>query len=277
MKHSGRTLVVAGSSLKAGFLALLLDRILPSTDVTLVAEATAVGGTVQLPVMVSALPQPHSEMFDPLIVKIWSGFAVQGATRHGYFPSKIALLSAEQLHVELLERFGAERLRFADRITRLGEQSIELASGEMITAREVIDVRQQIGPQHSGPRGRRYAMAVRDVTHDAPHGIIDPILYKEIERSGDGIVFAQYLPLTESLLREIVYSPVAWSSSVPAGPGTTLRMERFTVDVDDLFDSAMNADFSAEAIDFATMLDGGIGALLAEAGQIAARQIRIIA
>lgn len=275
MKHSGRTVVVAGSSLKAGFLALMLDRILPHTDVTLVAEAPVVGGTVQLPVMLSALPQPHREIFDPLIVKIWSGFAVHGATRHGHFPLKIGLLSAEQLHLELLERFGAERLRFADRITRLGEQSIELASGEMITAREVIDVRQQVGPQHS--RTGRYAMAVRDVEHDAPHGIIDPIVYKEIQRAGDGIVFAQYLPLTDSLLREIVYSPTSWSLSVPAGPGTVLRMERFTVDVDDLFDPATDGDFSAEAIDFATMLDGGIGALLAEASQIAARQIRIIA
>lgn len=277
MIRSGKTVVVVGSTLKAGFLALLLDRMLPHSNVSLVAESSVVGGTVQLPILLSAVPEPYREIFDPLIVKTWPGFVVKRATREEHYPAQISLVSGEQLHVELLERFGAERLRFSDRIRRLDTQTIEFASGDSISAHEVIDVRQYIGPQPSGILTPRYAMTVRDLDYEAPHEITDPILYSEIERCSDGIVFAQYLPLTETMVRETVYRPSSWTNAAPSQPATVTRMEKFTVDANDVFDRSLGTEFSAETIDFATMLDGGIGDLLAKANRIATRQIRIVA
>lgn len=122
MERMGKTVIVAGSGLKAGVLALLLDRMLPHSDVMLVSEEPMVGGARQTPVLRSAIPQSYLEVFDPLIVRSWLTFGVEGPSRAERFDAQLVLLAGEQLHVELLERFASASLRFSTPIARINHQ-----------------------------------------------------------------------------------------------------------------------------------------------------------
>ncbi|QLC22460.1 hypothetical protein HFP51_09870 [Parasphingopyxis sp. CP4] len=281
MECTGKTVIVVGSGLEAGVLALLLDRMLPHSDVMLVSEEPMVGGAHQKPVLLSAIPNSFLDLFDPLIVKAWSTFCVEGALRSERFNAQLVLLAGEQLHVELLERFAPSRLRLSTPIARVSHQSIHLASGEILSAREVVDVRQQGSIVPLAKHCPRYSVIVRDLDQEQPHGLAEPVLYSELERSVEGIVFAQYLPLTATMLREVIYSPEQiWVDDGPTFKSTgtkVLRMERTTIAAGELFDGNECAGCGADAVNVASLLDGGIGSLALQANQIAARQIRIVA
>ncbi|MBC2777181.1 hypothetical protein [Parasphingopyxis marina] len=251
---------------------------LPRTEIMLVAERPTVGGSLQVPVLFSAIPRAYSEMFEPLIVQSWPGFQFQGPRRAQSFDAQVVLLAGEQLHIELLDRIGTDRIRLLSRIVSVGSKSLVLASGETLVAMDVVDARETPGDFAGAQPRDTYSRSVRDISVAAAHGISRPILFRELQRTDAGIMFAQYLPLTPNMIREVIYGPSSQAAPAPtAGHGTVVSAEKSTLDAGDIFLQSGNDRHRAESLDFGSFFGGFLNSLVSTANEMAARQIRIVA
>lgn len=199
--------VIVGGGLTGCLTALKIKTAKPQTHIVLIEEGARLGGHGTWDFQESDLPGAESlDWLRPLIAKSWDESSVRFPKAEKTFKSKHHAIRSENLHAELIMILG-EDAHLKKRAARLSESHVELETGEIYSARLVIDtrgLRVQEAPKTCGFRkfiGQEFEL-------EEPHGLSGAILMDCDCPQIDGLRFFQVFPWGERriFVQEVFYS-----------------------------------------------------------------------
>jgi hypothetical protein len=204
--HHPQRIVIVGGNLCSGLTALAVRRLLPNAEVHLVSETANFGGNVLLPLCDRLFPKELRWLIEPLVVKKWPGCFFVFPGRISRMHWTVSLLAPEQLHAELYSQIPPENLRSGTKIAGTGPDHVQFASGAVLRASKVLDLR-DIG-LHSATGESACSISERDCRIDSPHGLALPVLLDAaLVPPPHYQHFLQYVPLSENILRITLVRP----------------------------------------------------------------------
>ena len=137
---SAHPLVIVGGGLAGAFAALRLAERRPDLPLLLVESGEAIGGNHTWSFFDSDVPAGSQDLVAALQPVRWPRHRVRFPGRTREFAMAYNSIAAPALDALVRERLGG-RLRLGARVTAIAADGIELAGGERIAARGVIDAR----------------------------------------------------------------------------------------------------------------------------------------
>ena len=209
---NGRTtdIAIAGGGLAGGLIALALRRGRPDLRVVLVEGGEVLGGNHRWSWFASDLGPEGTQLLDYFRLTRWDGYGVRFPAHERRLATPYRSLSSVDFDAGLRRLLPEDAIRCDAPIASLDARGIDLADGERIEARAVIDCRGvDSGPSLTGGwqvfMGRRLRTA-------APHGVELPVIMDAAVDQHDAYRFVYVLPLgADELFVEDTYyadSPV---------------------------------------------------------------------
>jgi lycopene beta-cyclase len=193
---TGRTadIAIVGGGLAGGLIALALRRARPDLAVVLVEAGPVLGGNHRWSWFGSDLA--------PGGARLLGGFRKAGWPGRGYevrFPGQMRVLGSDyhslasaDFDATLRRELAQDTIRTDTRVAALAAGRVELANGEAITARAVIDCRD--GADWSALRGGWQVFMGRHMKLAAPHGLHRPVIMDAAVAQEGGYRFVYVLP-----------------------------------------------------------------------------------
>ena len=210
MNGRSTDIAIAGGGLAGGLMALTLRRARPELRVVLVEGGKTLGGNHRWSWFASDLPEGGTQLLDYFRLTRWDGYGVRFPAYQRALETPYRSLSSADFDAGLRRLLPEDAIRCSAPIASLDACGIDLANGERIDARVVIDCRGvETAPALSGGwqvfLGRRLRTA-------APHGIEAPTIMDAAVDQHGAYRFVYTLPLSaDELFVEDTYyadSPV---------------------------------------------------------------------
>ncbi len=197
-------LILVGGGLSNGLLAFALSKLRPEISFLVLEKENRLGGS-------HTWSFHHSDIFPdgswlrPLISASWESHDVQFPGFNRALPSPYYSIRSEDFHERLMERLK-DSIRFAVEVKSMGNTEVTLASGEVLTAKCVIDGRGFSEPPKTSSGYQKFVGL--DVELEAPHGLTGPRLIDATCAQEDGFRFFYVLPWspTSCLIEDTHYS-----------------------------------------------------------------------
>lgn len=197
--------ILVGAGLANGILACFLRNRYPQLRILLLEAASEIPTSRTWCFHHSDLNQTQHTVIQPLIAKQWFGYDVQFPDLlKKSFDSRYYAINPQQLQNHL-QSILQENLKFNQNVTSVSPHSVQLSSGETLTAACVVDGR---GCRDSfAPCGYQKFVGLH-VRLKAPHGLERPILMDATVPQLDGYRFMYVLPWSENelLIEDTRYS-----------------------------------------------------------------------
>lgn len=208
-------LVIVGGGLAGCLTALRFAVAKPDLHVILIEQNDRLGGhrTWCFHDSELGIGSPESqatsiESIKPLLFKTWSETEIKFPRIERVWPGSYHAIRSEDLHAQVIKRLGDDVL-LKSRAERISESHVELANGDIIAGRCVLDAR-GFDDSNDCLRGYQKSIAI-DFLLEQPHGLKKPVLMDSTSPQLDGYRFFNTLPLDDKRLRieEVYFSDTA--------------------------------------------------------------------
>lgn len=192
---NGRTIdiAIAGGGLAGGLIALALRRERPDLRVALVEGGASLGGNHRWSWFASDLDADGTMLLDELRLTRWDGYAVRFPSHARDLATPYRSLASADFDAGLRRLLTEDTVRCNRPIAALDARGIDLANGERIDARCVIDCRGiERAPQLEG--GWQVFMG-RRLRTSRPHGVERPMIMDAAVEQHGAYRFVYVLPL----------------------------------------------------------------------------------
>jgi lycopene beta-cyclase len=191
MNHPDYDLILAGGGLANGLIAWRLRIERPELRILVLEQEDTLGGNHTWSFHDGDLDARQRQWIAPLVSHRWPRYQVRFPDYTRTLESGYASILSEDFARVLAPALeGALRLRA--RVTRVTPTAAELASGEVLRARAVIDGR---GPAASPHLALGYQTFLgQEVRLSAPHGLDAPVIMDASVQQRDGYRFVYLLP-----------------------------------------------------------------------------------
>jgi len=187
-------IAIAGGGLAGGLIALALIRARPDLRVTLIEAGETLGGNHRWSWFASDLDRDGTLLMDQMQLTRWDGYAVRFPQYERELATGYCSLASADFDAALRRVLPAETIRCGRPAVSLDRQGIELAGGERITARRVIDCRGiDAAP---GLQGGWQVFMGRRLRTDVPHGVNRPVIMDAAVEQHGAYRFVYVLPLS---------------------------------------------------------------------------------
>lgn len=195
---------IAGGGLAGGLIALALHRARPELRVALVESGPAFGGNHRWSWFASDLSAEGTALLDPFRTSAWNGYSVAFPDHARQLDTAYRSLASVDFDAALRRELPGDAVLSDRTVAALDAQGIDLASGERIEARTVIDCRGiDAAPQLTG--GWQIFMG-RHLRTAQAHGLDRPIIMDADVAQHGAYRFVYTLPLSsEELFVEDTY------------------------------------------------------------------------
>lgn len=190
-------LILAGGGLANGLIAWRLRQQRPALRVLCLEAQERLGGNHTWSFHDADLTEAQQRWLQPLVVQRWPSYQVHFPQRSRLMPSGYASITGERFAEVITPALG-DSLRLGAHIENLGADHVELAGGERIETKAVIDGR--------GVRTSRHlvlgqqAFVGQLLRLKRPHGLAAPIIMDACVPQGDGYRFVYVLPFSADTL-----------------------------------------------------------------------------
>jgi lycopene beta-cyclase len=186
-------IAIAGGGLAGGLIALALSRARPELRVALVEGEEKLGGNHRWSWFASDLGGNGAALLDQFRLTRWDGYSVRFPGYARDLPTPYRSLASADFDAGLRRLLPVEAIRCNAPIAALDARGVDLAHGERIAARAVIDCRGiDAAPALAGGwqvfMGRRLRTA-------KPHGVERPVIMDAVVEQHDAYRFIYVLPL----------------------------------------------------------------------------------
>lgn len=186
-------MAIAGGGLAGGLIALALARARPDLRVALVEGGKALGGNHRWSWFASDLDSEGAALLDQFRLAEWDGYSVRFPAHARQLATGYRSLASADFDAALRRTLPAEAIRCDAAVGALDARGIDLASGERIEARAVVDCRGvEDAPSLAGGwqvfMGRRMRTA-------RPHGVERPVIMDASVDQHGAYRFVYVLPL----------------------------------------------------------------------------------
>ncbi|MXO74616.1 lycopene beta-cyclase CrtY [Altererythrobacter aerius] len=186
-------IAIAGGGLAGGLVALALARTRPDLRIALVEEGAALGGHHRWSWFASDLDREGTALMEEFRIARWQGYAV----RFPQFPRDLSTgycsLHSADFDGALRAVLPSDAIRTGRRIAALDAGGIDLADGERIAARAVIDAR-GIADAAALTGGWQVFLG-RHLRTRRPHGVDRPTIMDAAVDQHGALRFVYTLPL----------------------------------------------------------------------------------
>jgi len=194
MTASRHDIAIAGGGLAGGLIALALARARPELDVVLVEQGEVLGGNHRWSWFASDLDLAGAQLVTGLRTTHWdSGNEAQFPAYRRRLGSGYRSLASTDFDAGLRRALPPQAIRCRAAISALDEAGIDLASGERIAARAVIDARGYTPSPHL--TGGWQVFMGRHLRTATPHGIAAPMIMDAAVEQPGAYRFVYVLPL----------------------------------------------------------------------------------
>ncbi len=192
---NGRTIdiAIAGGGLAGGLIALALARARPDLRVSLVEADATLGGNHRWSWFASDLDGDGTALLDRFRLTRWDGYAVRFPEHARELTTPYRSLASADFDAGLRRSLSADAIRCGARLVSLDAGGIDLADGERIDARAVIDARGIAGAEALD--GGWQVFMGRRLRTRAPHGVERPIIMDAVVDQHGAYRFVYVLPL----------------------------------------------------------------------------------
>jgi len=212
-------IAIVGGGLAGGLIALAMRRIRPELEVLLLEAGPVLGGNHRWSWFSSDLPPAAAQLLASFAKAEWTdGYQVRfpGYTRQ--LGSTYQSLDSGDFDTALRRELGQRTIRCDTSVASIAAGRVELANGEAISARLVIDCRD--GADMAALNGGWQVFMGRHLRLDAPHGLTRPVIMDATVAQHGGYRFVYVLPLGASdiFIEDTYYqdSPVLDHSALSA-------------------------------------------------------------
>ena len=186
-------IAIAGGGLAGGLIALALTRARPGLSVTVVDGGSTLGGNHRWSWFASDLESGGAALLDEFELARWDGYSVRFPAYARELATGYRSLASANFDAGLRRLLPGDAIRCNAPIAALDARGIDLANGERIEARSVIDCRgMSDAPSLAGGwqvfMGRRLRTA-------APHGVERPVIMDAPVEQHGAYRFVYVLPL----------------------------------------------------------------------------------
>jgi lycopene beta-cyclase len=209
---NGRTtdIAIAGGGLAGGLIALALRRARPDLRVLVVEGGATLGGNHRWSWFASDLGPEGTQLLDYFRLTRWDGYGVRFPEYEWRLATPYRSLSSVDFDAGLRRLLPEDAIRCDERVASLDARGIDLAGGERIEARAVMDCRgAESAPALTG--GWQVFMG-RRLRTTSPHGVEAPMIMDAAVNQHGAYRFVYVLPLgADELFVEDTYyadSPV---------------------------------------------------------------------
>ncbi|SDT27102.1 lycopene beta-cyclase [Halopseudomonas xinjiangensis] len=190
-------LILAGGGLANGLIAWRIAQLRPDWKILLLEQGNRLGGNHTWSFHQADLSEAEHAWLAPLVEHRWPGYRVRFANlKRGLSGGYASIPSdrfADRLHTDL-----GDRVRTAVEVAAIEPTRVQLADGQWLAGRAVIDGR---GPRASDHLALGWqAFLGLEVQLTAPHGLTLPRLMDADVEQGAGYRFVYVLPLSEDRL-----------------------------------------------------------------------------
>lgn len=200
---TGIDVLLVGGGLANCLLALRLRALRPALAITLLEAGPAPGGNHTWSFHGSDLRPAEREWLLPLADHAWSHYEVCFPERQRRIEGRYHTLGSARLAQAVMALPGVE-IRCHTRALQVGPQAVQLANGETLGARLVIDGRG--AGEGTGLVLRYQKFLGQELLLTAPHGLTGPLLMDGTVAQRDGYRFVYLLPFgPDRLLVEDTY------------------------------------------------------------------------
>lgn len=197
MTVSNTDVAIVGGGLSGGLIALELTRRLPQLDTRLIEGGNDLGGNHRWSWFATDLRSAESSLLDEFLHTQWqSGYGVRFPEYERKLRSSYRSLASKDFAATLHARLNQGSVRTGEEVVDIARGRVELASGEAIAARAVIDCRGL--SQAPELNGGWQVFLGQTWRCDKPHGQREPIIMDaRVEQLG-GYRFVYVLPLDDT-------------------------------------------------------------------------------
>ncbi|MBB5711081.1 lycopene beta-cyclase CrtY [Sphingomonas xinjiangensis] len=189
---------IVGGGLAGGLIALALRRRRPDLDVRVIEGSARLGGNHLWSFFATDIDPAHRWLVAPLIGHGWARYDVA-------FPEHVRTLKARYYSIEsshfdrvLRRELPRDALLFGRKVVTATPTSVQLAGGDLVEARGVIDCR-GAGDLSALELGWQKFLG-RELALSEPHGISRPMVMDATVPQIDGYRFVYTLPFTPTRL-----------------------------------------------------------------------------
>jgi lycopene beta-cyclase len=198
-------LILVGGGLANSLIAhrILIER--PDFPLLVVERGASLGANHTWSFHDSDLTDGQRRWMEPLIASRWSRHELRFPRRRRTIDDGYNSVSSERLHDVVAPALG-DRMRLGTDVAKVKPDGIEMANGERIEARAVIDGRGDPGGSHLDVAFQKFLGLFARLAE--PHGLSGPILMDATVEQVDGYRFVYTLPFseTEVLIEDTYYA-----------------------------------------------------------------------
>ncbi|MBJ9975910.1 lycopene beta-cyclase CrtY [Pseudomonas sp. S75] len=187
-------LILAGGGLANGLIAWRLSQVRPELNILCLEQADRLGGNHTWSFHDADLSLAQQRWIEPLVVKRWPAYRVHFPALSRTFACGYASLDSDRFAEVIAPALGA-RLRTACEVASVHPDHVQLASGERLQGRVVIDGRGARPSAHRVLGHQAFLGQVLRLQH--PHGLQLPVLMDARVIQGEGYRFVYLLPFSD--------------------------------------------------------------------------------
>ena len=210
MNGRSTDIAIAGGGLAGGLIALALRRARPDLRVVVVEGGATLGGNHRWSWFASDLGPEGTQLLDYFRLTRWDGYGVRFPAYERRLATPYRSLASADFDAGLRRLLPEDAVRCNQAIVSLDARGIDLADGERIDARTVIDCRGLDGA--AALTGGWQVFIGRHLRTAAPHGVDAPVIMNASVDQHGAYRFVYALPLgADELFVEDTYyadSPV---------------------------------------------------------------------
>ncbi len=196
--------LIIGGGLAGSLTAWRLASHAAAPRVCVVESGATLGGNHTWSFHTTDVRESARVWLEPLIVARWSGHHVRFPGHERSLEGSYAAITSGRLHAVIAPALGAG-VRLNSRVAGITRRDVTLATGEVLTARLVIDARGGVPP--GIPSGWQTFLGQElELTHD--HGVASPVLMDATVPQAGGFRFMYLLPWspTRLLVEDTLYA-----------------------------------------------------------------------
>ncbi len=206
MANADNRLIIAGGGLSGSLTALAVAKLRPDVSVLLLESGDNFGGNHLWSFFDPDIDADARWLVDPLVAARWDAYDVRFPKRSRTLDTPYNSVTSQQLDQLVRRRLRPDQYRLETRIDAVTPGYVELADGERIAARAVVDAR---GAANLSALELGWQKFVgREYVFEQPHGLARPIVMDATVEQVDGYRFVYCLPFTDTrmLVEDTYYS-----------------------------------------------------------------------
>jgi lycopene beta-cyclase len=187
-------IAIAGGGLAGGLIALALRRDRPDLDVVLIEGGEAIGGNHRWSWFASDLDDAGAQLLAKLRTTRWDqGYDVAFPAHRRTLSTPYHSLASADFAAALARELPPGTIRCRTAIDAIDSEGLDLANGERVSARAVIDCRGFEPTKHL--EGGWQVFMGRHMRTDRPHGLTRPVIMDAAVTQHGAYRFIYVLPL----------------------------------------------------------------------------------